>query len=775
MTDRRLLQELLDAIDPKRLAYHEWLEVGMALKEEGGTPDMWAEWSKRDPERYHEGECHLKWKTFSGTGITGATMTYIAKAHGWRPHQQPAPAIDWDTPIELPDEEAWCPVQDLIDYLSTCFEATEYVSIVTKAHKDEKTGRFRPGLGVFNRTAQEIIEALKASNSIEDAIGPYNTEAGAWIRVNPVDGKGQRTENITSYRHALIESDSESIEKQIATYKALRLPIAALVHSGNHSAHAIVRVGATSEQEHRERFLFICKVLKDHGLDVDQNNKDVARLSRLPGVIRGSGRQYLIATNIGFQTYEEWRAYIEDKDDALPQIESLADVFDSLPALAPPLIDGVLRVGHKMLLSGPSKAGKSFALLQLVIALAEGGEWLGWQCAQGRVLYVNFELDRASCLHRIKDIYTAKNIKPENLNNIDIWNLRGMSQPLDQLAPRLIRRAQNRNYIAIVLDPIYKVITGDENAADKMAYFCNQFDRISHALNCAVIYCHHHSKGIQAQKISHERASGSGVFARDPDAILDIIELVVEPEVREKIINKAILRAAMEWADENIPDWRKTCPDLSVQHQIMGHIRHSFPSEMYDEFYQVICDAQEKAQRQTAWRMEGTLREFPAFGQKRFWFSYPIHVVDTEGLLDGAAAVGEEAYVLGTRQKTACANRVRSNGADGGIALAFDAISNGRPCVSVEALAGHMSTSIDNVLKALRFSTAFTRVGQNVWLRRALMDKISAMATSMTDKEIADEFGVSDRTIRRWLKESTKDEAEGDAQWTTAYQSQNIF
>ena len=179
----------------------------------------------------------------------------------------------------------------------------------------------------------------------------------------------------------------------------------------------------------------------------------------------------------------------------MPDPESMADVWDNLPELAPPLIDGVLRQGHKMLIAGPSKAGKSYALIELCCAIAEGKKWLEWNCTQGKVMYVNLELDRASCLHRFKDVYTALGIAPDNLSNIDIWDLRGRSVPMDKLAPKLIRRASKKNYIAIIIDPIYKVITGDENSADQMAHFCNQFDKVCTELGCAVIYCHHHSKG----------------------------------------------------------------------------------------------------------------------------------------------------------------------------------------------------------------------------------------------------------------------------------------
>ena len=68
---------------------------------------------------------------------------------------------------------------------------------------------------------------------------------------------------------------------------------------------------------------------------------------------------------------------------------------------------------------------------------------------------------------------------PNNLANIDIWNLRGKSKPMDELAPSLIRRALKTRPIAVIIDPIYKVITGDENSADQMAQFCNNFDKVA--------------------------------------------------------------------------------------------------------------------------------------------------------------------------------------------------------------------------------------------------------------------------------------------------------
>ena len=277
-----------------------------------------------------------------------------------------------------------------------------------------------------------------------------------------------------------------------------------------------------------------------------------------------------------------------------------------MPELAPSLINGILREGHKMLIAGPSKAGKSFALIQLCISLAEGRPWFGFNCAQGKVLYVNLELDRASCLHRFKDVYEALHLAPNNLDKISIWNLRGKSLPMDQLAPKLIRRAEKKGYKAIIIDPIYKVITGDENSADQMANFCNQFDKVCTELKCAVIYCHHHSKGNQTGKRSMDRASGSGVFARDPDALIDLLEIEADNLDENKL--------------EGAPVDTSQC---------------------------------------TAWRMEGTLREFPRFKPVDLWFEYPIHKVDESGFL--AMAQFDSAQAKGTHNSAKKRNAIKES------------------------------------------------------------------------------------------------------------------
>src|SRR5699024_6453760 len=207
-------------------------------------------------------------------------------------------------------------------------------------------------------------------------------------------------------------------------------------------------------EEYRRRVDTLYNICRKNGLLLDSQNRNPSRLSRMPGVLRGEKKQYLMETNLGKSSWAEWKEWVEESTDDLPDTEGLGAVWDNLPELSPPLMAGVLRQGHKMLLAGPSKAGKSFALIELCISIAEGRKWLGWQCTKGRVLYVNLELDRPSALHRFKDVYGALEWSPDAVNNIDIWNLRGKSVPMDKLAPKLIRRANKQNYIAVIIDPI---------------------------------------------------------------------------------------------------------------------------------------------------------------------------------------------------------------------------------------------------------------------------------------------------------------------------------
>ena len=659
MENKTNLDELLTHIDPGLLNYEEWTEVGMALKFEGFPCSVWDDWSRRDYGRYHAGECQKKWRSFRrDEGVTGGTIFHMAVEQGWIPPQhEPGSILDLDGGLDyvegaivgegwvehrdIDEPAVWEPAKELIRYLETLFTPEETFGYVLgsfqKTNKEGKLKWVPANKGIYTLHVGDIVRDLKKTGDVEEVLGKYNHEAGAWIRFNPLDGGGVNNENVTDFRYALVESDNMELSAQNGLIRQLQLPVAVLLYSGDKSVHAIVRIEADDQKEYKERVNYLYDICKKNGMVIDTQNRNPSRLSRMPGCVRGNKKQFIIDTNIGFKSWDEWKEWTEAVNDDLPDMEDLSDEWDNLPPLALELIRGVLREGHKMLIVGPSKAGKSFDLIELSIAIAEGRQWHGWDCSKGRVLYVNLELDRASCLHRFRDVYNALGWPPTNKKNITIWNLRGRSETMDKLAPKLIRRAKDRHYKAVIIDPIYKVITGDENSADQMARFCNQFDKICTELGTATIYCHHHSKGAQGGKKSMDRASGSGVFARDPDALLDMIELPLTDDIISQEINKTVCRTCIQYLTAHCPDlpWED---ELSEDDRLMGGRMLDYCSNRLDKWQnwalkKQLDEATEKAKQVSAWRIEGTLREFPKFPPINTWFRYPVHVADESGAL----------------------------------------------------------------------------------------------------------------------------------------------
>ena len=611
----RILDEALKHIDVTALSFSEWLSLGIAIKNEGYDCSVWDDLSKKDVARYMEGDCEHRWQTFREKGegdrsVTGGTIVRFAKLNGWSPDQQTVFQLDFDDSIidyqAVPVENDYrnmksismTQVEQLRRYIHTLFDPGDYIGFVTGDVYQNEEGRWVPRKGVCSMTAADILELLdKYPDDIGAAIGDWKEEAGAWIRINPLDGKGVKNQNVTAFRFALVECDSVSVREQLAAYIKYQLPIAALVHSGGKSLHAVVKIDAASYEEYNSRVRFLYDYLSGKGLKIDMANRNPSRLTRMPGVTRNGKVQALIAVDIGRKTWDDWYRHVRNEIDEMPDIVPLSRYIDDPPEPPKEIIQGVLRKGHKMLVSAASKSAKSFLAMELCTAVSNGGDWLKFHCIKGQALYVNLELQGESCEARFHDIYKAAGVPNKESVSVQIWNLRGHTKPLDKLAPALIDRAKGMDYDLIIIDPLYKVLIGDENSATEMAKFCRQWDIICEKTGAAVVMFHHHSKGIQGGKMAHDRASGSGVLARDPDAILDIIEL-------------------------DLSKLRKENAD-----KIKG----------------------------TAWKMEGSLREFPDFEPFNFWFKYPIHFLDTDGVLDEAYAPGSRAGNLaksGKRQDT---------------------------------------------------------------------------------------------------------------------------
>ena len=268
----------------------------------------------------------------------------------------------------------------------------------------------------------------------------------------------------------------------------------------------------------------------------------------------------------------------------LPPFQAAIVTPEELPEMPDAIIEGVLLEGHKMLFTGPSKAHKTWGLLALSVGVATGGYWMGMRCARRRVLYIDLETDPRTLQGRISKVSLAKGADAEAVKaGLCIWPLRGQSCGLAGIRDELFARCKPGDFGLVVIDPAYMVQDGDENNAKDIREFFAVLDEICVHLGATIVISHHHSKGAQGLKSSIDRGSGSGVFGRAPDAVLDLTELILEPGTLEMARQVNSLAAT---------------PDL------------------------------------TGWRVSFTLREFPPKAPMDVWFCFPLHEPDFTGLLE---------------------------------------------------------------------------------------------------------------------------------------------
>ena len=217
------------------------------------------------------------------------------------------------------------------------------------------------------------------------------------------------------------------------------------------------------------------------------------------------------------------------KASRLPPLDDMSSLLGAnLPPTPPELVKGMLHQGSKLIIGGTSKGRKTFSLMDLGISVATGSEWWGCETTKGKVCYINFEIQRPFFARRYADICKGKGVVPES-GMFQCWTLRGLVDGIEKMAEDITKRLLEQDFRLIIFDPIYKALGNrDENKAGDVASMLNELEAIAVKTGAAIAFGAHYSKGNQAGKDSMDRIGGSGVFARDPDAILTMTPHTLE-------------------------------------------------------------------------------------------------------------------------------------------------------------------------------------------------------------------------------------------------------
>ncbi len=336
----------------------------------------------------------------------------------------------------------------------------DFAKLLGALFKPEESVEYKKS-NTSESTVQSVEEILNQADGIKKTMKSLDGPDGALVGINPVKSADESDESFR-FRYAVIDNPNFSLAKQLAYYKALNIPCAALVSTGANSVQAWIKIHAKSREEYDSRVEYLFKTLDSQGFKVDSSNANPSQMVRMPGVLRNGKQQYLIGLEQGAKTFEDWQTWVEFCLDGKPLIE-LASDSENAPKKDRLLIDGTLEAGEFLLLTAPPKTGKSFALMDLAFSLSHGEDWLFASTHKSDVLFVNFESTRSAFLNRLFAVAAARGL-PASIPEFGFLNLRGIAlSPLEMaqyIAKRVkgAKKLEDHDYAAIVIDPISAVL-----------------------------------------------------------------------------------------------------------------------------------------------------------------------------------------------------------------------------------------------------------------------------------------------------------------------------
>ena len=185
------------------------------------------------------------------------------------------------------------------------------------------------------------------------------------------------------------------------------------------------------------------------------------------------------------------------------------------------------------MLAAPPKAGKTFAFLDLAVALASGSNWLGFDITEkARVLVVDLETDPHYLFRRIERL---KKSHPDVGDRLAVlpWRHATIEPGFSPVrACELIEKLADEHKADVVLiDSVYLMLDGDESDPVAVGALCKAMARLTKRR--AVVYSHHFTKGsatAHRTKAAMDRASGSSWWSRFCDAIITLTPGEEAPE-----------------------------------------------------------------------------------------------------------------------------------------------------------------------------------------------------------------------------------------------------
>ena len=401
-------------------------------------------------------------------------------------------------------------------FMETCFLIGDGVAISDTNVKPN--GTRPPGYGDVH-PRERWFERLNG----RDISRIYPSKEGLYVRINPMALGGSTDNDVTVFRHTLVEFDLDKngnrIPKEIQYGWIMDsgFPISAIVDSGGKSIQALIRVDAPDRDEYKRRVdIVLAWFVSCDGFD--DGNWNPSRYCRCPGVERNLydkdgklvsvGHQALLAVNVGAADWEAWQKTQQPVLSAWEKGFSIghrsSKEIEGMNILSPePLIGDWLRVGDLGFIFAARGLGKSWFAMDMAHAIAQHDEkpvdFGPWKVHRwDRVLYLDGEMAPGD----IKTRDAALGIPTESLVYVNHEILYEETGLVMNLADRefqkgVISFCQKQAFKVLFLDNLSTLTSGiDENIAidwERIQSWLLELRR----LHITVIFIHHAGRNNQ--------------------------------------------------------------------------------------------------------------------------------------------------------------------------------------------------------------------------------------------------------------------------------------
>jgi len=369
----------------------------------------------------------------------------------------------------------------------------DLAKLLAATFKPDETVEFK--ISNTPTSSHELVSnIIGQDDALKKIMKQLDSPDGALLTINAVKSGADATDESWHYRYVVVDNPKMSLAKQLAYYKALNLPCAALVNTGANSVQAWIKIEANDLDEYNERVDFLFQTLEAQGFKVDDGNRNPNQMVRMPGVLRNGKQQYLIALEQGANNFMEWREWAEYSLDGKPLIE-LASDSEEAPKKDPCIIENILRAGEFFLFTAPPKSGKSLALMDMALSICHGEDWFGNTTNSNDVLFINMELTKSVFLNRLFLLGVKRKLNAST-PKFGFLNLRGTALSPLEIAQLIAKRIQgakkleNHDYKVVVIDPISAVLHNPKSArlsGSPHQILMQMVDTIIALTGCAVV------------------------------------------------------------------------------------------------------------------------------------------------------------------------------------------------------------------------------------------------------------------------------------------------